>query len=331
MPTPVSELAGTPVYRLSADGWVAEVAPALGGQISRLSYAGRDVLRPQTDLQGDILKASCFPLVPFANRIAHGRFPTPDGGMELEVFPDIDRHALHGIGWRSAWEIQALEESRMSWRLSYTGRDWPWNFSALQTLELSPSRARFGLAVQNDSPRSMPSGLGFHPYFPITAASEAAFTGRGAWACSDGLPTHRFKPDWLQQAAGPNLLALSDAGLIDHAVYGWNGEALLRHPSHQIRIRSSGCPFAQIFLPASDYMCIEPVTHRPDALNAPRGERAGVTWLAPGHRHSIAMDLVPAVRPAAQVGLNPSSSLLQGRGSADVQHTIHPASADLPE
>jgi len=43
--------------------------------------------------------------------------------------------------------------------------------------------------------------------------------------------------------------------------------------------------------PGEDFFCVEPVSHRPDALNAADPAAEGVRVLAPGKSHSIAMTL----------------------------------------
>ena len=49
--------------------------PQRGGAIREFSCDGRDVLRPTPESAGDDpLDMACFPMVPFVNRIADGRF-----------------------------------------------------------------------------------------------------------------------------------------------------------------------------------------------------------------------------------------------------------------
>ena len=59
---------------LRAGPWEAGLLPSLGGAIAYLTRDGRDVLRRAPEGVDDPLATGCFPLVPYANRIAHGRF-----------------------------------------------------------------------------------------------------------------------------------------------------------------------------------------------------------------------------------------------------------------
>ena len=49
--------------------------PRRGGAIRDFKWRGQDVLRPTPAQAGDDpFDTACFPMVPFVNRVAHGRF-----------------------------------------------------------------------------------------------------------------------------------------------------------------------------------------------------------------------------------------------------------------
>ena len=79
---------------LAASDWTTVLRPELGGSVASLTWKGRDVLRPTPAEATDPLQTACFPLVPYANRIAGGRFAF--GGREavLEVLPPFAPNAL---------------------------------------------------------------------------------------------------------------------------------------------------------------------------------------------------------------------------------------------
>src|SRR5215813_9076472 len=63
------------VLVLQHDGMRLVLAPRLGGSIREFKWRGEDVLRPASAGAGDDpFQMACFPMVPFANRVAHGRF-----------------------------------------------------------------------------------------------------------------------------------------------------------------------------------------------------------------------------------------------------------------
>ena len=60
---------------LQRDGARLALAPGRGGAIHEFKWRGRDVLRPTPlGLGDDPLDTSCFPMVPYVNRVAQGRF-----------------------------------------------------------------------------------------------------------------------------------------------------------------------------------------------------------------------------------------------------------------
>jgi aldose 1-epimerase len=87
------------VIRLAAGGWSATIRPELGGAVLGLDWRGHPVLRPTPDGSNDILETACFPLVPYANRIAGGRFAFGGHRVALPVPERFAPHALHGDGW----------------------------------------------------------------------------------------------------------------------------------------------------------------------------------------------------------------------------------------
>jgi aldose 1-epimerase len=74
--------------------------------------------------------------------------------------------------------------------------------------------------------------------------------------------------------------------LLDHCHTGWSGSALITLAPGKPRLRLSGSPalkWLHLYSPPDqDFFCIEPVTHRPDALNAPDPQAEGVRVLQPG-------------------------------------------------
>ena len=84
------------VLRLRNGNASAEVVPWIGGAIAsyRWDLDGRylDWLRPASTealIEGDPEKVSCFPLVPFSNRIREGRFHFGGSVARRDVFGTV--------------------------------------------------------------------------------------------------------------------------------------------------------------------------------------------------------------------------------------------------
>jgi aldose 1-epimerase len=92
------------VLELAAGDYRLVLQAKLGGSVATFHWRDKPVFRPACG--PSVLDTACFPLAPFSNRIAHGRFSF--GGREVALapnFPDSDHpHPLHGFGWLAAWE-----------------------------------------------------------------------------------------------------------------------------------------------------------------------------------------------------------------------------------
>lgn len=276
---------------LERDGWALSVRPGLGGSIGRLTLNGRDVLRPTPAGADDILQAACFPLVPYANRIDNGRFSFDGRQVTLPVLDRFAPHALHGEGWLQPWSLTDRTEASVRLVHRHEGGAWPWPYEAAQTLALTGSGLRVDLSVRNTGDMPMPAGLGLHPAFPVGGETRLSLTAGAVWEIDEGLiptaraPTSRVV-DW---SAGPRV---AGAPFVDHCYAAWDGAAHLTEPDRTIAITAStNVGWVHVYVPGRGFCCVEPVTHRPDAVHAPGDEASGLVRLAPGQALSIWMDI----------------------------------------
>ena len=199
-----------------------DLAPAIGGAITRLSFRGRDVLRPaRPDGEGP-LQTSCFAMVPFANRIAHGQLPS--GVCDIRLQPNLagHPHPLHGHGWLQPWRVSSRDAARATLAYDHPADDWPWAYSARQDIELRDDGVDLTLRLTNQARKPMPFSLGFHPYFPRTPATRLRASVAGVWLCDSSLIPTRH----AAESALPAFLEdgdLAAAPDLDHCFSGWRG------------------------------------------------------------------------------------------------------------
>jgi aldose 1-epimerase len=271
--------------KLIAEAWALEAAPECGGAILSLTRAGRDVLRPTPAVIADPFDVACFPLVPYANRIAHGAFAWDGETIRLPRNHPDQPHPLHGIGWLRSWSVIASSATSIAMRMTHSGDEtWPWAFTAEQQLDLSSTGLMATLDVVNDDDRAMPVSLGFHPYFAV--AETLTFDAAEVWLTDNQmLPTRRAAADALGDWASGSALARPD--LVDHCFVGWRGRASVARDDATIVLAADGAPALHVYVPpGQDFFCAEPVTAMPDAVN--RGEAAA---LAPGERFRVVMTI----------------------------------------
>ncbi|MFN3932455.1 MAG: aldose 1-epimerase [Brevundimonas sp.] len=279
---------------LEQGGWRLAVRPELGCSIASLTCGGRDVLRPTPEGAMDILQTAFFPLVPYANRIAGGRFSFGGQAVALPVHDRFAPHALHGDGWLASWALLERSATSASFVYRHDADGWPWPYEAVQTFTLSASGLRIDLSVLNVAGTPAPAGLGLHPYFPVGDQTRLQLRAEAVCSVDAGLiptapvsPAHVF--DW---SAGPRV---ADAPFVDSCYIGWGGTARLIEPDRTITVTGSpNAGWAHIYAPGLGYCCVEPVTHRPDAVHAPEGEASGLVVLEPGRALSMWMEIAVA-------------------------------------
>lgn len=277
---------------LRAGDWRLSVNPALGGSIASLTWRERSVLRPTPEGTDDILQTACFPLTPYANRIMGARFNFGGRRVSLPVLDAFAPHALHGDGWLKPWRVEAATVDSAVLVHDHAPGDWPWAYRTVQAFTLSEAGLRIDLSLRNDSEEPAPAGLGLHPYFPRGAATRLTLTADGAWDVNaPGVPWRMIAPrDPLDWSGGR---AVAEAPFIDHAYSGWDRRARIDQDDHAVLIGASDtCTITQVFTPlGEDFLCVEPVTHRPDALNGAPDARGAMTVLQPGEVLAMWMTL----------------------------------------
>jgi aldose 1-epimerase len=277
-------------HRLALGDLVVHAVPEVGGGIAWFSCAGRPVFArtaagplPVRDA-GDL---ACFPLVPYSNRIAHGRLPTPRGEALLAPLPGYAPHPLHGLGWQRAWEVAAASADALAMTHAHRAdAHWPFDYRARQTLVIADGTLTIGIELRNTGDTAMPAGIGIHPFFPATPRATLTTTLAHVWrADADVLPTHREPlPAALDFAAARPL---EGTGL-DNCFGGWSRHATLAWPELGTTLAieaSATLGTLVVYTPAArDFFCVEPVSHLNNGfqLAAAGVPDTGVQLLAPG-------------------------------------------------
>ena len=264
------------------------LTPREGGAVRSLTWEGVPILR--TAVEGpDVRSLAAFPLVPFSGRISEGRFRVNGEAVTLTPNMPPEPHAIHGQGWQRGWEVSLRDAARAELVLRHDPGNWPWAYEARQSFVLSEQGLTVTLSLTHlartdsvDAP--MPAGLGWHPYFPLAGAEVYADTTH-VWAGPPGEPAcdrvavtgnYDLRPSRRAEGLG-----------LDHAFAVASPVQTIRYPDRRITLRSSDL-FGHLIVftpPGEDYLCVEPVSHAPDAVNLEQGDEVtGLRWLAPGER-----------------------------------------------
>lgn len=273
------------LVKLAADGWEAGVMPLAGGLIAYLRRDGVDVLRPLPEGSTNPLESGCFPLVPFANRIAGARFVHDGADVQLPRNFPPEECALHGMGWEQPWQVTAQAAFKCTLEHAHDGASgWPFAYHARQRIRVGPRGLAISLDLTNLSGGVMPCGLGLHPYFRRRPESVVRFSSDGVVLVGDDLiPTGEIGAADNFADFG-NGSSLPDS-LVDHCYTGWDAAATVTDDLGTITLAARGAPCLHVFN-GGGQLCLEPVSHVPDALNQ---NPAAMTHLPPGCSATLEM------------------------------------------
>jgi aldose 1-epimerase len=273
------------------------LSPSIGGAISGFEWLGESGPRPilrkcHTPLE-KVLDASCFPLVPYVNRIRDGRFTFR--GREIRLQPNMpgDPSPLHGQGWLNPWTIERQDPASTALTYRHDPGEWPWSYEAREEFTLDGGGLSARLTCRNTSSEPMPCGLGFHPYFPCGPETRIDAKVDCAWTVDENvLPVAKVPAEGRYDLNDRLVCGQS----LDNGFGGWNGEARMSDPdwSHDLRLSSPEAKFFQLYSPPGGAIFVaEPVTHANAALNAPESEwpELGMRVLDPGESMILEMRL----------------------------------------
>jgi len=303
----------TEALPLAVSGAHVELAPATGGAIARFALGDVDVLRAVSDearATGNVRGYGCYPLVPYSNRIANAKLDWNGRIRALARNLGDHPHSIHGVGWQRPWRVAAHDAASAVLAYDHVvagadGEVWPWPFRATQSFVLSADAGVATLAaritIANTGTEAFPFGLGFHPFFPRTKATELGFRADSVWKTDNTqLPTTKIAIPATWQCDPPCAV---DTVALDNVFTGWRGEATLGDRTRRIRTTIAAdraASFLVVYVPpAHDFLAVEPVTHMTDAFNrAARGESGtGARTLAAGAAFSCTMRISARLLP----------------------------------
>ncbi|RRU25632.1 aldose epimerase [Stenotrophomonas sp. 278] len=255
-----------PLHWLRSGALEVALAPEAGGRIAQLRYAGVDWLVGPEDGWPATIAWGCYPMVPWAGRIRHGRFRFDGKAYVLPI--NFEDHAIHGVGFSQAWQLDALASDAATLSLALPEDEyWPFGGVATQVIQLHSSSMRLRLAVEAGS-RPMPAVLGWHPWFRkperLVFAPEAMYPRD-----EEGIAV--FPP----QAPVP--------GPWDDCFVS-REDVVLERGGQRLRLRSDTDHWV-VYDGAAHATCVEPQTGPPDGFNLKPNR------LEPGQRLSLTFEM----------------------------------------
>jgi aldose 1-epimerase len=275
-----------------------DIAPEIGGSITGLTFENRPVLRRVPQGTTNVLETSCFPLVPYANRIENGVFKFEGREIRLPLNFGDHPNSLHGHGWQTAWRVETMSRDRVALAFDHTADAWPWAYTSEQVFIMTEDGVHMQLTLRSRDDKPMPFSLGLHPYFPRVPGSTIAAKVGGMWLSNPNMIPTQCVPATALIDLGKGQ-SVATAPFVDNTFTDWQGPARITQPELGMEITleaSAECGFFHVFVPqGADFFCAEPTTAMPNAFNRPEpAGRTGARTLMPGA--SITMEMHLGVR-----------------------------------
>jgi aldose 1-epimerase len=233
------------------------LAPEAGGRIARIRYDGVDWLVDEQQGGAATIAWGCYPMVPWAGRIRHGRFNFDGRAYALPT--NFGEHAIHGVGFALPWQIDSIaaDSATLSLKLPEDNY-WPFGGKATQVIQLTPHSLELRLAVKAGT-QPMPAILGWHPWFRKP----------------DQL---LFEPDAMYPRDGEGIARLplvsASPGPWDDCFINQKDVALL-YGGQRLTLRANTDHWV-VYDAAPNATCVEPQTGPPDGFNlSPKRLAAG--------------------------------------------------------
>lgn len=270
------------MYRLENEHFLGTVDPSGGARLLSLSRKSKGEIHPiiAAPRDGVVIgqKATAFPLVPFGGRLKHGKLRWEGATVQLPCPPSS--HVLHGDSMQRPWTLHHHDRTSVTMTLDYPTVMWPFPAQVAVRYLIRGPIFRVLICVLNLSDKSIPFGLGWHPYFAAGSDTRLRLSVRG---CAR-LDADGFSPEI---SGGPEERLFSPAdGAGTWQCLAAPGPAILEGPQGSLMELRFGSTVSHVVVhvpPNGSAMAVEPLTH---PLHDP-----GHAPLGAGKRRTMAMQV----------------------------------------
>lgn len=232
-------------------------------------------------------------LIPWPNRLRHGRWTWEGRQLQLDVASPDEPHALHGLVRSQPWALLDTADDRATVATTLAPHPgYPFRLDAAVDYALTGERLAVTVRVRNSGSHEAPFGAGMHPYLHVGAAQDGGISAgeltvgaRTALDTDAGLPTgerHRFHGDVGRIGSRSLDVPLTD---LERDADGW-AHVRLRGPAGTVELAvDQAWPWLQVYtgdqLPEGQHrrsLAVEPMTCPANAL----ADGVDLVVLAPG-------------------------------------------------
>ncbi|MDD5587417.1 MAG: aldose 1-epimerase [Alphaproteobacteria bacterium] len=287
------------IVTIENDLFQCRLVPEIGGSVTSFDCkigGGRTqpmLRRTVEETAKGILDFSSWPLVPYSNRIKYGEFEFE--GAKYKAATNYlggpnGIHASHGQGWQFPWKVESADKNQCTLTFSFdperegmTGL-WPFPYEARQHFELHEGGLALKISVTNTGNTNMPAGLGTHPYFPKIPGTTLQAKAGTIWEIDDEVIPVRLVPVPPEyDFSSPKAL---DNARLDSCFAGYGRIMQVVWPEQPVALNLETSPnlihFVVYTPQGENFLCAEPVSHKPNAINDKDWKDNGLIVLASG-------------------------------------------------
>ena len=285
------------------------ILPQVGGSVARWQWhqnphtqkpfkQALDLWRWRADAGPFAVEQASMPMLPWCNRISQGGFHSPQGFHAIEPNTADSPLPIHGDGFLQSWQVTQSHEQQLTMCLrSRRFQGNPYDYEAVQTLTLRDNGMTQSLRLTHLGEGRLPYGLGQHPWFDATTATQTQASVEGYWPCDASFLPVGYSQD-IPPNQNPNRGMPTTGTLINHLYSPWNGLAQVHYPAHGLSLtmqahfkvlgkKMDGC--LMIYRPTHEKVfCLEPVSHPVDAFHL-EGQQ-GLQWLSFGEHMELELE-----------------------------------------
>lgn len=306
---------GEPEYRWNSGPFQIGIVPQ-GGAISRIDWIRPNgqgtinLLRPvssQAIASGNPSSLGCFPMVPFANRLAFAEFDFDGRIVKVPANRPPSPHAIHGFGRAAEWKIERPTVDTLRFNHKHDDQQSGFVYVAWQEFKVTETDVTIEIGVRHLGRTPMPYGIGLHPWFPGGDDVTVQFIATDCFGTDeDMLPTARTVID-LGRDFSDGKMIRHHPGLDVHYA-GWQREAdmIWEDAGYSLKLTASDTlSNLQFYIPEDGKtFCVEPVSHVPNVHNHPEFKELGdVVVLDRNEALTGTMTLTPSLLARPDSGL----------------------------
>lgn len=266
------------------------ILPELGGSIAFAKYNNIDFMRPWTG-ECTPRRTCCYPLIPFSNRIANGKFNFENQSYQLQKNFGDHPHTIHGVAWERKWQVIEHNEQQITLHYEHTSelsdqQAWPFKFTVTQQFIIIDNSLLVKMTVTNKENFTTPVGFGWHPFFPRHDEVLLQFEATNVVLNNTEMLPEKMisipqKWDFSEQKRLKNPK-------LDNCFVNWKNKALIKWPKQHLMLELTADNIFQHLVvmtplyPLNTFFAVEPVSHINNAINSQNPEKEGIQLLASG-------------------------------------------------